>query len=868
MPVELSDVERLRQFEALVHASPEFIAIADVEGRVQFVNQAGRRLVGMPDDFDVTTATIADFLTEEGLQVSVAVEQPAVMRDGWWQGETTLRDWLGGPAIPVAVSSFLVTDLETGAPLALATLQRDLRETHAAVASVEAAEHALLEGEQRQRSLLLNMSDVLVVVADDGTLKYASPSASRLLGYAEGSLLGTDGMHLVHPDDRPAAVKALARVAVDPPSAEPGRLRVRLMSADGTYRHYEALANNLLAEPSVRGVVIVARDVTEQHRAELSQTLQARVLELIANGAPVPEVLDALSEWFEATVEGTYCSILLIEDTDDGRVLRHAASPSLPKEYHDAVDQLPVSTSFSPCAVAVTNSAPTLVADLLGDERWAPYHDLARRLGVVSCWSFPVQSPATGQTLGTFALYRDHAGLPDDSITALIERASHLVGITVDRAELVERLAHQATHDGLTGLPNRTMLLEKLTAALDRRPVSGGTGPVVVFLDLDRLKIVNDSLGHERGDELLARIAERLPLAVPDDVLVARFGGDEFVVLSERTPTREDAVQLVERVLDAISQPVRLEGRIITPTASAGVVVASAGQTATEVLRDADIAMYRAKHRGGSGYQFSDADMRQRAFDRLDLEGQIRHALSAGELRLHYQPVVDLERDGAIIGFEALVRWQHPTRGLLSPASFVELAEETGLVVPMGEWVLRTAAATARAWAQVLDVEGLTLAVNISAKQLASPGLVALVRECREQMRPWQLSLELTESTLMDEATVPSTVLDELRAVGVQLSIDDFGTGFSSLSYLTRLPVSTLKIDRSFVHDLDQKASAATVAAAVISLGRGLQLRVIAEGIETPAQRDALVALGCTLGQGYLYGRPVAEDDALALLKA
>ena len=861
MPIELSDVERLRQFEALVHASPEFIAIADVEGKVEFVNQAGRQLVGMPDDFDVTTATIADFLTPEGMRASLEVEQPAVIKDGWWQGETTLRDWRGGPAIPVAVSSFLVTDLETGAPLALATVQRDLRE-------LQDAQHALLEGEQRQRSLLLNMSDVLVVIGDDRSMKYASPSASRLLGYDEGSLLGGDGLDLVHPDDRRAAEIALARVSIDPPTAEPGRLRVRLKSADGSYRRYEALANNLLDEPSVRGVVIVARDVTEQHRAELSQTLQARVLELIANGADVHDVLDALSDWVEATVEGTYCSILLTEDTVDGRVLRHGASPSLPEEYRLAVDRLPVSTEFSPCAVAVTNTAPTLVPDLLADARWSPYHDLAQRLGVVSCWSFPVQSPATGQTLGTFALYRDHAGLPDSSLTALIGRASHLVGITVDRATLVDRLAHQATHDGLTGLPNRTMLLEKLTAALDRRPVSGGTGPVVVFLDLDRLKIVNDSLGHERGDELLARIAERLPLAVPEDVLVARFGGDEFVVLSETTATREDAVRLVEDVLDAIAQPVRLEGRVITPTASAGVVVASAGQTATEVLRDADIAMYRAKHRGGSGYQFSDADMRQRAFDRLDLEGQIRHALSAGELRLHYQPVVDLERDGAIIGFEALVRWQHPTRGLLSPASFVELAEETGLIVPMGEWVLRTAAATAAGWAEVLDVEGLTLAVNLSAKQLAAPGLVELVRECREQVLPWELSLELTESTLMDEPTVPSTVLDELRTAGVQLSIDDFGTGFSSLSYLTRLPVSTLKIDRSFVLEIDRTASAATVAAAVISLGRGLQLRVIAEGIETPAQRDALVALGCTQGQGYLYGRPVAEEEALALLKA
>jgi len=867
--VPLSDVERLRRFEALVHASPEFIALADVWGKVEFVNEAGRRLVGIDDDYDVTGTTVADYLTEEGIAASVAVEQPAVIRDGRWQGESTLRDWRGGPPIPVAVSSFLVTDLQSGLPMALATVQRDLREMVQASTEVATAQAALLESEVRQRALLLNMPDVLIVVSPEGVLRYASPSASRVLGYAEGSLLGTDALDLVHPDDREMAAAALQQVIQLPPGEAPRRLRFRLAVSDGTYRLYEALADDLRDEPSVGGVVVVARDVSDQQRAELSQTMQARVLELIATGAEVHDVLTALAEWVDAALEGTFCSILLTEEHGEhGRVLRHAASPSLPQAYSDAVDLLPVSTPFSPCAIAVTNTAPTLVEDLLADELWSPYHDLARSLGVRSCWSFPVQSPATGQTLGTFALYRSEPGLPDGQLDALIARASHLVGITVDRQQLVGRLAHEATHDSLTGLPNRTMLLEHLTAALDRRPVSGGTGPVVVFLDLDRLKIVNDSLGHERGDELLSRIAERLPAAVPDDVLVARFGGDEFVVLSERGGTRDQAVTLVESVLEAISQPVRLEGRVITPSASAGVVIASSGQTATEVLRDADIAMYRAKHRGGSGYQFSDADMRQRAFDRLDLEGQIRHGLSAGEFRVHYQPVVDLERDGALVGFEALVRWAHPTRGLLSPASFVELAEETGLIVPLGEWVLRSAVTTARSWAEVLSVEGLTLSVNLAAKQLTSPGLASLVAECTAAVAPWQLCLELTESTLMDETSTARAVLDELTAAGAELSIDDFGTGFSSLSYLTRLPVTTLKIDRSFVLDLEHKHEAATVASAVIALGRGLGLRVVAEGIETAAQRDVLVGLGCRYGQGYLFSRPVTEDDALALLKA
>jgi diguanylate cyclase (GGDEF)-like protein len=467
--------------------------------------------------------------------------------------------------------------------------------------------------------------------------------------------------------------------------------------------------------------------------------------------------------------------------------------------------------------------------------------------------------------LGTFALYQGHPGLPDDRIAALIARASHLVGIAVDRQELLARLAHQARHDALTGLPNRPALLDQLTASLSRAAAAGEPGPVVVFLDLDRLKIVNDSLGHELGDELLVCTAERLASAVPAHAMVARFGGDEFVVVDDRADA-DSAAALTTAVLAAVAEPVVLEERLLTPSASAGVVVATPGQSAVEVLRDADIAMYRAKHRGGAGYALFDADMRRRAFDRLDLEAQLRTGLAAGEFRLHFQPVVDLTRDGAVVGFEALVRWQHPQRGLLGPDSFIALAEETGLIVPLGEWVLRTAAATVGGWGEHHDLRGLTLAVNLAAQQLAVPGLVATVQQCMATIAPATLALELTESTVMAETALDRGVIDELAAAGAALSIDDFGTGYSSLSYLSRLPVRTLKIDRSFVADLGRRPEAASIAAAVVSLADQLGLLVVAEGIETTGQRDLLAAMGCRYGQGFLFGRPAPADDAAGLL--
>ncbi|MDX6212098.1 MAG: hypothetical protein QOF82_1185 [Frankiales bacterium] len=723
----------------------------------------------------------------------------------------------------------------------------------------------LAERERRQHALLLHMSDILVVTRADGTLTDASPSAARILGYPEGMQVGGNVLDLIHPDDRVAATVGLRTIVARPGPSPP--MRVRLLLAAGGFRRYETRANNLLADPEIAGVVIVASDITEQDRGERSQRSQARVLELIAGEAPVTEALTAIARWVEEQLDDVLCSVLLTEELAAGTVLTDGASPSLPDVYRRRVDRLPTSVTDSPCALAVTSGRPVLVPDLLADARWSVFHDLATLIGIRACWSFPVRSPASGRILGTFAVYRRQPGLPGGEITSLIQRAGRLVGFAVDRQHLLARLAHQAQHDALTGLPNRTMLIDQLAAALEG-PAADPAGLLVAFLDLDRIKIVNDSLGHDLGDELLVTLAQRLRAAVPASDVVARFGGDEFVILTPRTEAPDQAARLAEHVLAIIAEPVVLGSRPITPTGSVGVVLARPGDNPTDVLRDADIAMYRAKRGGGSGYEVFDVHMRQRAFDRLDLEAQVRHGLSAGEFRVFFQPVVDLTRADLLVGFEALVRWQHPERGLLAPAAFIELAEETGLVVPLGEWVLRTAAATVRSWAERFPALPLTLSVNLAAQQLTATGLLMTVREAMATVSPWSLALELTESTLMDDTAAARGVIADLAATGVLLSIDDFGTGFSSLGYLTRLPVTTLKIDRSFIVDLETSPEAVTVAEMVTSLGGALRLTVIAEGIETAGQRDTLLAMGCRYGQGYLFGRAMPADQATALIEA
>ncbi len=852
------DTGSQRLLEQLLSCCPDFVLFADREGRVRFVNQAGRHLVGMPAATGPEGLDVSSFLTEEGLERRTQM-QPVLAREGSWIGPSTLRDWRTDEPIPVSVTAFAVRDLD-GTLLGSATIQRDQRDLLAAEQLQDTIEGALADGEPRAQEFLLHMQDLLIVVTVDGEVRYAGRSARRLLGVEPGGPL-PNLLDAVAVPERRALARQLRRSAAGQGNGLP--VRMSLTSLEGRTRRYEALLANLIESPDIGGIVVAARDVSERDRAAESVALLAEVLEKIAAEAPLPVVLDLLCEWMEHTLDRTAAAILLTEPSDDsdGGTLRHGASPSLPLSYAERVEGLPLSNEHSPCAAAARSGAPVLVHDLFADESHAPFHELARECGARGCWAFPITSPAGG-VLGALALYPAVPGLPDDVTRQLVTRAGDLVGIAVDRTRLVARLQQLAHSDALTGLPNRPLLLDRLDHALRRHRETGSAGPVLVFLDLDRLKVVNDSLGHDRGDELLVHVANRLRDRLPSSVLVARFGGDEFVILDEGSTSEHEAVVLAGLVLEALGATVELAGHPVTPTGSAGVVVARPGQTASDVLRDADIAMYRAKGQGGSGHAVFTDDMRRRAYDRLTVEAEMRTALSEGQFRLRYQPVWDLAQDDALVGFEALVRWQHPSRGLLLPQDFLTLAEETGLIVPLGTWVLDAATTDAGRWRDV----PFSLAVNVAGRQLLDPGFVDRVRAARDRMSPWTLCLELTESTVMGESADERAVLDELAGLGLSLAVDDFGTGFSSLSRLATMPVEILKIDRSFVAEVDTDSRGAVVVSGVTALASSLGMATVAEGIERTSQLEHLRAIGCRFGQGFLLGRPMTADQAQLLL--
>jgi diguanylate cyclase (GGDEF)-like protein len=447
--------------------------------------------------------------------------------------------------------------------------------------------------------------------------------------------------------------------------------------------------------------------------------------------------------------------------------------------------------------------------------------------------------------------------LKDDQLLSAISVA---LGLSMENLRQEETILHLAYHDALTDLPNRTLFEDRLTVALAQAHRRNQMLPVM-FLDLDRFKQVNDMAGHATGDELLRRVAERLAGLVREGDTVARVGGDEFTLLFPEVAGAEDTMEIAERVLKVFQQPWVLDGHEFHVTTSVGIAMyPNDGEDAESLLRNADTAMYRAKEQGRNNYQLYTPAMNARIAERLAVENSLRHGLVSGEFAVHYQPQVNIDT-GQIVGAEALVRWQHPERGLVLPAEFIPVAEETGLIVPLGEWVLRTACAQNRAW-QEAGLPPLRVAVNLSARQFQQRDLKSMVAQVLEEtgLDPHCLQLEITEGVAMQDAEFTITMLRELRGMGIQIAIDDFGTGHSSLSYLRRLPIDVVKIDRSFVCDLTTDPNDAAIASTIVAMAHNLKLKVIAEGVETEEQLTFLKEQQCDEFQGYLFSKPVPAE--------
>ncbi len=636
-----------------------------------------------------------------------------------------------------------------------------------------------------------------------------SPSAMRQFGLPIAALSESDFFRSIHPDDRSHVVSALARLC---PTRRQISWDMRWFAPGRSERAVHVVARvNLGPDGAVQGWVGSIQDVTERQRASETLRLWSRVVESTGEG-----VLIADAALRPVQVNQAYTTIT-DHSLDD---LQRDPAQFFDVQFHERI-----------------------LPELLASGHWQ---------GERRAWR------ANGDEFDLWlnvCVLRDAAG-----------RLTHYVAMLSDITAIKRsqrKLDHMARHDALTGLPNRTALTGHLDELIGR-----GTKPpkplAVLYVDLDRFKNVNDSLGHHVGDKLLCALVGRLRNVVSERTMIARLGGDEFMLVLADDPSLANACKVSQKIIDVLAEPFALDGYRFVVGASIGICLYPRdGQSVEELVKNADTAMYRAKDQGRNRYEVYSEQMSAAILDRLALEDEMRTALLRSEFELFYQPKVDLH-SGRIIGAEALVRWRHPEQGLLLPGRFIALAEESGLIVDLGMWVLQAAARQMRDW----QLQGLPIshvAINVAGPQVWHPNFVAQFEQVLAQtgLAPSALEVEITETLIMVDADHPHTVaqLDALRRLGITLAIDDFGTGHSSLAYLKRLPVSVLKIDKAFVHDLGNDRDDEAIVRAIIAMTRHLGLATVAEGIETEGQLRWLQEAGCDVGQGYLFARPMASAD-------
>jgi diguanylate cyclase (GGDEF)-like protein/PAS domain S-box-containing protein len=686
----------------------------------------------------------------------------------------------------------------------------------------------LTEREERFRQIAENVREVFFVIsAKTDEILYISPTYEQVWGRSCQSLYEDPQSWLfaIHPED---SFKAIATIETQFRTGDDFEEEYRIVRPDESICWVRVRAFPVTdVMGKVNRFVGIAEDITTRRDAEEALRKSEEQFRLTFEMAPIGMAISSLKGKF-TRVNQALCEALAYSQAEL------------------------LALSF---------------AEISHPEDWEIHHNLEQKLINGEETSFQIEKRFIAKngcvvdTLLKVLVVRDSQGEP-------LHFNNQIVDIT-ERKSMEQQLLHDALHDALTGLPNRALFMDRLEQQLKRSQNHSGYLFAVLFLDLDRFKVVNDSVGHLVGDKLLIEIARRLKKSVAPTDTVARLGGDEFTILLENISSKSEATLVAESIYQTLNFSFHIDGYELFSTASIGIALSSQGYEKPEdILRDADLTMYSAKEQGKARYEVFDHSLRDRALQRLELETDLRRALERGEFEVYYQPITSLSL-GILAGFEALTRWNHPTKGAISPSDFIPVCEETGLIVPLSNWLLKEACKTARSWQlEYPEHPPIKVSVNLSGQQFRDHQLITEVENILQEtgLAGKYLKLEITESILIDNLETVTEIILKLRKQEIQFSIDDFGTGYSSLSYLHRFPVDTIKIDRSFVSQIQSNGDNSAIVKAIVTLAHMLDMDVIAEGIETTSQLAQLKLLQCEYGQGFFFSKPLSKQNAAAFI--
>ena len=700
-------------------------------------------------------------------------------------------------------------------------------------------------------SLVVSRSDNAVVICDPQALiTYVNSGFVSMLGYSQEEVTGrrpSDFLSGPH-TDKQTLEYIRSRIA----SRESYRAEVLVYTKAGTPLWISAVVNPICdPDGTLTHILGVYTDITQ---SKLHEVLHRKVLDAMVNECPIQEVMNLVCHEVEKILPEVTASVIGVDA--QGR-LRPLAAPGLPESLSAFIDGLECGPMVGACGSAAWSGQPVISPDIATDPRWESYKSPFLALGLRACWSSPIKSN-DDRVLGTFALYYRERREPDQFHVRVVDLCLHLCALALERERTKAHVHRLAYYDTLTGLPNRVLFSGKAEQIL-LAAAHADSPAAFMFIDIDRFKRVNDTQGHSAGDSLLSDIARRLTLELRSVDIVARLAGDEFAIVVPDC-TADQAADLADRILIRLSEPAVAGRMTLNPSASIGIALfPSDGWDVDTLLRHSDIAMYRAKSEGGGRIVFYSGEMNRAMQERLALESALREALRAGELQLHYQPQIDTHAGLRLHGVEALLRWQHPEIGEISPSTFVPMAEECGLIDELGRWTLERACRQLADWRE-RHIPVPRVSINLSAINFERADLPdyisAVVRTCG--LQPGDLVVEVTESVMLAQKPSVLANIDAIHRLGIQLSIDDFGTGYSSLSHIHRLPISEIKLDMSFVRDLETSESARALTTSILHIGKSLRLTVVAEGVETQGQRDLLAGLNCWVIQGYLFSRPLS----------